>query len=299
VLRLRLLRLLVRIADRVPVSVLYAAAGVGATIAWFTSSTLRGVTRDHMRHIAPAAASRRKIDTAARGAVRSAAYYYVDVARYAALRPEDSFDHVDTIEGIDALFDAYDRGRGVILASAHLGNPEFIAQALAPLFDTVVLTEPLQPPALHDYVHEVRAHTGVRFVPADRSGVRTALRHLRCGGVLGLLADRDVLGTGEPFPFFGERASMPRGAVELAWTTGAAIVVGFVIRSTPGRYRVTLREVQVPTRSTGSGDRAADIELGMRQVVAALETGIRAAPDQWFALSPIWTYGLTESQPPN
>ena len=33
----------------------------------------------------------------------------------------------------------------------------------------------------------------------------------------------------------------------------------------------------------------------MRRFVAALEAGIRATPDQWFALSPIWSYGLTES----
>ena len=55
---------------------------------------------------------------------------------------------------------------------------------------------------------------------------------------------------------------------------------------------------EVPTRDSGSGDRAADVEAGMRLVVAALETGIRATPDQWFALSPIWTYGLAESRTP-
>ncbi len=292
-LRLRLLQLLVRVANRLPVGLLYALASAGASIAWLGSPTLRGVTRDHMRHVAPAATSRREIDAAARGAIRSAALYYIDFARYAALRPEDTFDHVDTIEGVPDVFEAFDRGRGVILASAHLGNPEFIAQALGPFFPTAVLTEPLEPPELHDFIHEVRARSGVRFVPADRNGVRVAMRHLRCGGVLGLLADRDVLGTGEPFPFFGERASMPHGAVELAWLTGAAIVVGFVVRTRPGRYRITLREVEVPTRKSGSGDRDTDIEVGMRRFIASIEDGIRATPDQWFALSPIWTSRLT------
>lgn len=291
-LRLRLLQLLVRFANRVPVAALYAAASIGATVAWYISSSLRRVTRDHMRHVAPAATPRSEIDAAARGAIRSAAHYYVDFARYASLPPGDTFDYVDSIEGVPELFEAYDRGRGVILASAHIGNPEFIAQALAPLFDTVVLTEPLEPPALHAYVHEIRAHSGVGFVPADRTGLRTAIRQLRCGRVLGLLADRDVLGTGEPFPFFGERASIPRGPVELAWMTGAALIVGFVVRSSPGRYRIGLRRITIPTRDEGSADRDADIETGMRALIAALETGIRSAPDQWFALSPIWTYGL-------
>jgi lauroyl/myristoyl acyltransferase len=261
-------------------------------LAWFASGRLRETTRDHMRHVFPPNTPRRTLDRAARGAVRSAALYYVDFARYAHLEPDAAFDQVDSIEGIAAVFEAYDRGRGLILASAHLGNPEFIAEALGPIFPTMVLTEPLQPAALHEFVHDVRAHAGVRFVPADGSGVREAIRHLRCGGVLGMLVDRDVLGTGEPFPFFGERAPMPRGAVELAWMTGAAIVVGLVIRTSPGRYRIRLTEVEVPTREAGSGDRAVDIETGMRRATAAIEAGIREAPDQWFALSPIWKDGF-------
>ena len=295
VLRFRLLQLLVLLGRRVPVGVMYAIAGAGGTVAWYASRRLRGATREHMQHVFPPTAPCRTIDAAARGAVRSAAYYYADFARYAKLDPALSFDHVDSIEGLDQLFEAYDRGRGVILASAHLGNPEFIAQALAPFFDTVVLTETLEPPRLHAFVHQTRGRSGVRFIPADRSGLREAIRHLRCGRVLGALIDRDVLGSGEPFPFFGERAPMPRGAVELAWSTSAAVVLGLVIRIRPGRYRITLREIPVPTRQQGSADRDADLEAGMRLVVRALEDGIRAAPDQWFALSPIWSYGLGEA----
>jgi KDO2-lipid IV(A) lauroyltransferase len=297
-LRLRLLQLLVRVAARTPVSVLYAVSGLMATLTWYASGSIRSVTRDHMRHVFPTATPPRTIDRAARGATRSAGYYYVDFARYAHLEPGDAFDHVDSIDGVEQLFEAYDRGRGVILASAHLGDPEFIGQALAPFFDIAVLTERLEPPALHDFVHKIRGRSGVQFVPADRGGLRTTLKQLRCGGVLGMLIDRDVLGTGEPFPFFRERAPMPRGAVELAWATGAAIVLGFVVRSGAGRYRITLRTVEAPTRENGSGDRAADLEAGMRLVVAALESGIRATPDQWFVLSPIWTSGLTESRTP-
>lgn len=245
-----------------------------------------------MRHVLPANASRRTIDSAAREVVRSAAYYYVDFARYANLDTTASFDQIDSIVGIEQLFQAYDRGRGVILASAHLGNPEWIAQSLAPIFDTVILTEQLEPPELHTFVHEIRNHSGARFIPANRRGIREAFHQLRSGNVLGVLIDRDVLGTGELFPFFGEPAFLPTGTVELAWSTEAAIVIGFVLRTQPGRYRITLHEVLVPTRANSSGDRNIDIETGMRLVVQALEDGIRAAPKQWFPLSPVWSnYG--------
>ena len=81
---------------------------------------------------------------------------------------------------------------------------------------------------------------------------------------------------------------MPTAAVELAWMTGAAVVLGFVTRSTAGRYRIVLREVSVPHRKDGAGDRAADVEAGMRSVVAELERGIAETPGQWFALSSVW-----------
>lgn len=287
-IRVWFLKALMAVAPRVPVGVLYALADAAGSVAWGASGRLRGVTRDHMRHVLGNGASAREIDRAARGCVRSATRYYVDFARYAGLESEAAFEQVDSIEGVEELFAAYDRGQGVVLASAHLGNPEFIAQALGSFFDLMVLTEPLQPAELHELVHEVRERSGVRFVPVGASTARESVRQLRRGEVLGMLVDRDVLGNAPPFPFFGERAPMPTGAVELAWMTGAAVVVGFVMRSTTGRYRVVLREVTVPHRKDGSGDRAADVEAGMRSLVGAIEAGIAETPEQWFALSPIW-----------
>jgi lauroyl/myristoyl acyltransferase len=287
-IRVWFLQRLMVVAPRVPVGVLYALADVAGWMAWGGSRRLRGATRDHMRHVLGGGTSRRAADAAARGCVRSAARYYVDFARYAGLDPEAAFEQVDEIIGVEELFAAYDRGQGVVLASAHVGNPEFIVQALAPLFNLMVFTESLEPQALHELMHEVRHRSGVRFVPVSANAVRDGIRQLRCGGVLGMLIDRDVLGSAPPFPFFGERAPMPTGAVELAWMTGAAVVLGFVTRSTAGRYRIVLQEVSVPTRKDGSGDRAADVESGMRSVVSALESGIAEAPEQWFALSPIW-----------
>ena len=284
-LRLLLLRMLVRLARWLPVRALYAAADVAGTAAWYLSPRLRATTRDHMRHVHGPGAARRTVDRDARGCVRSAARYYADFGRYAHLAPERSFEAVDEIEGLDRLFEAYDRGCGVILASAHTGNPEFISQALGPLFDLLVLTERLEPPALHDFVHRIRGHGGVRYIPAGRQGTRAAITQLRSGGVLGVLSDRDVTGGGERFEFFGAPAALPSGAVALARRTGAAIVAGFVLRTTPGRYRISLHAVPPPPRTA---DREADVREGMRGLIAAIEQGIRSAPGQWFALQPVW-----------
>lgn len=295
------LRVWLRAFGRLPLRLLYALADAAGTAAWCASPRLRDVTLDHMRHAlgteaADAAgedgaageggAGRRRLARAARGSVRSAARYWADMARAAHLPPAAALDRIEAIEGVDGFLDAWDRGCGVLLVSAHLGNPETLVRAVGALgFDVLVLTEPLSPPAVHDLVHEVRRAPGVRFEPADRAGVREAIAQLRAGKALGVLADRDVLGTGLPQPFFGERARMPRGAVELALRTGAPIVTGFARRTRGERMRVVL---DPPLRLERSGDREADAAAGMRRLTRALEAGIRASPEQWFALRPVW-----------
>jgi lauroyl/myristoyl acyltransferase len=278
--------LLVRVGPWLPLRLLYVVAAVAGTAAWYLSRAIREATTDHMRHVLGVDAPQSRIDAFARRCARSAAYYYADFAHYRRLPPARLFERVDDVRGLEHLLAAYDRGRGVILASAHLGNPEVISQALGPFgLNLAVITEPLHPRSVHDLVHDVRARFGVCYLPATPRGLRDALLHLRRGGTLGLLVDRDVLGTGVPWPFFGERTTMPGGAVELARRTGAALVLGSALRSGPGQFRVILEEVVLPGIT---GDRAADFESGMAAVVPAVERLIRRDPGQWFPLLPVW-----------
>ena len=71
----------------------------------------------------------------------------------------------------------------------------------------------------------------------------------------------------------------------MALRTGAPIVTGFARRTGGSRMRVSL---DPPLHLERSGDREADVEAGMARVTRALEAGIRATPDQWFALHPVW-----------
>lgn len=289
-LRLIALWLLVRVLGRLPGALLYAGADAGGAAAWYASARLRRTTRDHMRHVlrhGTADADAAAVDRAARGCVHSAARYYADFARSAHLSPEQAFAGAELFEGIDLFFDAYDRGCGVIIVSAHLGSPEFILRSARFLgLEMLVLTEPLSPPRVHDFVHRVRGAPGVRFLPADRRGLRETLAQLRAGGIVAVLADRDIQGGGRSVQFFGERAALPVGAVELALRTKAALVPAFGTRTGVGRYRVTF---QPPLRLQRSGDREADLEAGLRTLARALERGIGAAPEQWFVLHPVWS----------
>ena len=283
------LRVLVAIGGHLPVRATYGLAAAGGTLAWYASGRIRAATRDHMRHVLGPGAPPQAVDRLARSCARANLYYYADFARlaYASDDPRDSiFDSFDEVHSVEVLFEALDQGRGVVLVGAHLGNGEVLARAAGPFgICLAIITEPLSPPRLHEYVHHVRGARGVRFIPADLTGLRASIAHLKAGGSLGLLVDRDVLGTADPFPFFGERAPIPSGAVELARRTGAPMVGAWMPRTGPGRYALHLERIDLPP---ATGDRATDVESGMRVMVAALEGAIRRWPGQWFPISPVW-----------
>ncbi len=119
----------------------------------------------------------------------------------------------------------------------------------------------------------------------DAAGVRAAVAQLRCGAVLGGLADRDVLGTGKPYTFFEGRAVMPDGLMEMALRLHAPVVAGWVTRISAGRYAAVVERIVLPETS---GDRQKDLEIAQYAYIEALERAIRRTPGQWFALAPVW-----------
>lgn len=276
----------VRVAGRLPLAVLDPMAILGGAAAWWLSRHVREVTRDHMRHALGATASHTAIDRAARECIRSVARAYVEFAQLPYLTPEAVRARIVETDGMEALTEANNEGRGVVLISAHLGAPEMISRS-APTFgiDLACVSEPLHPQRVHDLVHGVRTTPGVQYFPATLAGLRDSRAHVAAGKVLGVLIDRDVLGTGRPFVFFGERALMPTGAVEIVQRTGAAVVTVWCYRIGAGRYRLVGRRIDLPP---ATGNREADVAAGMRIALAALEDAIRAAPGQWLPLSPVW-----------
>lgn len=274
------------VLPRVPLRVLTPAVWLAGGVAWYASRRLRETTTDHMRHMFGAGTPRRVIEACARDCVRTAAWYWVDLTRMPLMTPEQTFACLDSVEGLETLFEAYDEGRGVLLLSAHLGNPEMFATLLPTLgLPTAIFTEPLTQPRVHALIKATRERDGAQMLALDAAGLRAALAQLRCGAVLGGLADRDVLGTGKPYTFFGERAAMPDGMISMALRSNAAVVVGWVTRTKPGRYAAVVERVTLPEPS---GDRQYDLQAAQYAYVNVLEHAIVRTPGQWFALTPVW-----------
>ncbi|HEY7465699.1 MAG TPA: lysophospholipid acyltransferase family protein [Dehalococcoidia bacterium] len=264
----------------------YAIARFAADLAYRFRDAARAGVQDNMRHVLGPNAPQSQVDAAAREAFRNVARYYVDLIRIPRTDLRGMIGSVVRLHGLERLQAPMAHGRGAVAATAHFGNPELAVQVGAILgINTLVLAEPLQPPAFADAMRKLRSIYGVRYEEVGFTAVAGAIRHLRAGGCLAIACDRDIQGNGELVEFFGTPARVPLGAVELAARTGAALIPCYCRRAADSGFDIIFEE-ELPLVSTGNAK--ADALVNARNLLARAETWIRADPGQWMPLERIW-----------
>ncbi len=232
------------------------------------------------------------LDALVRDGLRSYARYWQEAFMLPSADHGALSDRLDgAMEGIEHLDVALARGRGVVVALPHSGNWDvaglwFVRNHGA--FSTVV--ERLQPEALYQRFVDYRASLGFDIVPLTGAGSPTPrlLRRLRAGGVVCLLADRDLTGAGAAVEFFGGAARMPLGPARLAAATGATLLV-IGCWFTPDGWGIRFHPpVPVPHPSA-----AAHATQTMADCFA---TDIAAHPQDWHMLQPVWVDDLPAAQ---
>ena len=283
------LRLAYLLLSRLPLSVLYGIARVVGDAAYLARAGARRAVMANMRRVLGPEASEREVRRTAREVFRNASRYYADLIYVPRMDLQRFARDKLELTGLEYILDAQRAGRGVVITGAHFGNPDMATQGLAASgLRVLVLTEPLQPQELSDFTHWLRSHHGHEYRPADFGGVKAAVRQLKRGGMLCILADRDVGGTGVPMEFFGAEASIPLGAVDIAMRTGADLIPAWA-RRLPG-YRFEAR-IGPPVELVRTGDFDADVRANARRLLAVFERELRADPGQWAVLEPIWDDG--------
>jgi KDO2-lipid IV(A) lauroyltransferase len=269
--------------------------------AWYRATPARaGVARANLGRVADALAARGQGSAAAiaaagdplalerlvRHAYRHAARYYLEVMRMPRLDTRMLRERllIETPDVVERAFE--DPEQPVVFVALHFGAIElpglYLARrsgrpATAPM-------ETLADPELQRWFVRTRGRVGVRIVPLEdaRRELSAALRRRE---PVGLVADRDLTGTGLEIPLFDTPARLPVGPALLAIESGARVYVVAVRRAGPGRYRGQLREIEV----VREGPRRQRLTGTMANLAAAFEASIAEAPEQWWAaFFPIW-----------
>ncbi len=202
----------------------------------------------------------------------------------------ENIHNMVTMEGLDNLRRALEKGRGVIFVSAHFGNWELSAVAMSLVVKPLaVIYRPLDNSLLDDMIFAIRSATG--NTPLAKEGaMRQMLRHLQRNSILGILVDQNVARREGVFvEYFSRPACTSDGVAQLAMRTKAAVLPTFCVRKADGTYLFRVEE-EMPTVDTGDWD--ADVIVNTQNYTKIIEDRVREHPDQW-----LWVHNRWKTKP--
>ncbi|MGL4238855.1 lysophospholipid acyltransferase family protein [Tabrizicola sp.] len=187
--------------------------------------------------------------------------------------------HPLTGGGVAALEEAHRDGRPVILVTGHFGNYDASRAALiARGYRVGALYMPMANRYFNEHYVAAISGIGTPLFPRGRAGMANMVRHLKSGGMLGLLVDQHM-GHGEPLTFFGEQALTALSAAELALKYNALLVPTYAIRGPDGLSFDIIVEAPIPHNTP---------EAMTQALNDSLEALVRGHLDQWFWIHRRW-----------
>ncbi|MBC7267282.1 MAG: phosphatidylinositol mannoside acyltransferase [Streptomyces sp.] len=267
-----------------------------ADVAWRQNG--KGVRRlaSNYARVVPDASPQRLAELT-RAGMRSYLRYWMESFRlpaWSAERVRGGFAPKD----VHYLTDGLAAGKGVILALPHLANWDlagaWVTTELRTPFTTVA--ERLKPETLYDRFVAYREGLGMEVLPhSGGTAFGTLARRLRDGGLVCLVADRDLSASGVTVDFFGAEARMPAGPALLAQQTGALLLpVTLWYDDSPVMRGRVHPAVEVPE----SGTRAEKTSSMTQALADAFATGIAEHPEDWHMLQRLWLADLDPARDP-
>ena len=272
-----------KVARVIPDSVATALMAAGGS-AWFELSRgQRAAALDNYGAVLRLPPGHPDVQRTARRAFQNYGRTLFDFTLIPRLSVEEVSERVKTY-GYEHLDRALERGRGAVLALAHMGSWDMAGAAAAGVlgYDIYAVMESF-PGSLGRAVLEGREHFGLKTVPLDRRLVGRAGEILGRNGVFCLLADVPHGGTVD-VTMFERRVGLGSGPAALALRYGAAILVVTMWSTGPGRYRL---QVEPELIYEASANRRRDVAELTQRIATQFERRIRAHPDQWYAFRPL------------
>jgi KDO2-lipid IV(A) lauroyltransferase len=221
----------------------------------------------------------------ASGVFRSIARLLVTFARFPRIRGDNVKGWI-RYEGYEHFEEALRRGRGVLFATAHLGNWELSAYAHGILAQPMyVVARPLDNSRIDALVMRRRTMSGNSVID-KRDFARPILKALADNRAVGILVDQNAsLENGTFVNFFGVPACAFTGFAKIAARSGAAVIPGFALwDDAENRY---VLHFYPPVEITG------DEQADTARIQCQLERVIREHPEQW-----LWIHRRWRTRPP-
>jgi KDO2-lipid IV(A) lauroyltransferase len=182
------------------------------------------------------------------------------------------------------LEERYRKGTGALVASAHFGSWELMAELVAARgIGVAAVVRPLSG-ALNARLFEARREAGMELIH-PRGALRGMLKALKAGKLVVQLVDQSLSADRAVFvPFFG-RMTATAPALSMAAVSSGVPAYLVLSERIPGGMRVL---VEGPFVAESTGDNKRDVARHVAEVTAALEAHIRRCPEQWMWMHRRW-----------
>lgn len=213
----------------------------------------------------------------------------VDVARFRNLDPA-KIDEIIKVEGINHFDSAYEKGKGVIALTGHIGNFELLAAYLSLKgYKVSVIGRDVYDPRLNKLLIKNREAVGLENISSS-ADVKKIIKVLKTGRTLGVLPDQDSTRVKGIFVnFFGKVARTPVGPAFLHLRLNSPIIPMAILRNENEKYKIT---VKPGLKFQPTGDESVDIRNLTQKYTQVLEEIIREHPSQW-----VWMHKRWKSRP--
>ena len=268
-------------ASNLPEALLFEAARRIGELVARTNRRQREVVRRNMSR-----AVESDVEAFVDEAFRTYARYWVETLRI----PKPGIDEIarrTTADGLEGLAQLLDAGRGVLFVSPHSGSLDVAGAWLAGRgWRVITVAEELEPPELFDLFAKLRRSVGIEVHPAGTgASARALLTGLRNGAAVGLVADRDITGTGIEVEFLGEKTRLPVGPAVLALRTGVPVACGSLFQRPDRRYHAVVLDPIEVTPSRADPEVVRELT---EKIARGMEELIKREPGQWHLFQPNW-----------
>lgn len=280
-------------ASRVlPVWVIRSAVAAISWWGWVTRSRPVKRLEDNLHRIT--GLHGKPLRALSRSSMASTARYYAETLELARLKPSQ-VDARARMVGYEPTGEALARDGRIVIALGHNANWDLVgAYTCRNVARVTAVAEVLKPREVFDQFVAVREHWGLQIVGYEGSSTFRRLVGIgkKEGGVLALVADRDLSGAGIEVDFGGQPARVAPGPAALALAVGCQLQPLFVRyerltgarRKAAGAKWGVVMEFGPFIEAPSTGTTAEKVEAMTRAWGAWLGEEIRKHPQDWHML---------------
>lgn len=275
------------IASLIPVSSYDRVAGIWGLVRYATQPERRRYSRNAQRLVARDFTSKFDVEVRNLLAFKSYVKFWLENLAHLVEGPSRTTYNL-TMEGNQAVMDWLSTGRGAILATAHIGNPDWggiaISRTINPL---AAIFGPLEPPVFEKWSYQLRTTMGLETIFLRDSNVtKQIINKIDEGTLVALTCDFNISGNALEIEFFSKLFPLASGPATISLRTNTPVFPGTVLMKPDGGHHLLFGPPIFPKDIQGDSI-SHRIKLLTQAIGKELESQILMAPEQWHVVVPL------------